>query len=469
MAAIAAGSCFGDALSDALRAGRFEDAVTLADSLLKIQPEDARLWTGRGIALAQLKRERESLESFDKALQYAPTFLPALKAAAETGYRTRDTRTAGYLDHILALDPGNAIAHAMSGVLAFEAGDCRRSVDHFERARAETSDNPQAGPMYGACLVAVGRAGDAVGVFERLLARDPKSGKARFNLGYAQVLAHRDPDAVKTLEPLALAGNADAGALNLLASAEASSGHLEPAVAHLQEAIRKDPKDEKNYLDLASLCMKNESNETALYTVEAGLAKVPSSALLHTVRGILKAQQGHHDQAELEFDLANRLDPGRQYGAAGLGVLYTETRQAGRASAVLRARLHKSPNDGTLSFLLAQALVQEGAAPGSPEFLEAVKSLKDAIAAKPDPGKAHSLLGKLYAQSGNYAQAVEELRAAARYDPTDRMAFSQLAVSLRRLGRMEEAAAAVEGLKRIIAEEARPKGNYKVIRTAPAR
>ncbi len=50
---------------------------------------------------------------------------------------------------------------------------------------------------------------------------------------------------------------------------------------------------------------------------------------------------------------------------------------------------------------------------------------------------------------------------------SDRMALSQLVIALRGLGRDQEAAAAVEALRRVVLEEARPKANYQLIRITP--
>ena len=466
---VVAGCCFAaDPLSEALRSGRFQDALSLADSLLKTQPRDARIWTGRGIALAELGRDRDSVSSFEKALEFSPDFEPALKGAVEAGYRSRDPRTAELLDRLLRVQPTNEVANGMRGVLAFERGDCPGAVSDFEKARSTTAGNPQALSLYGACLVAVDRVPEAVPVFARLLQHDPSNPRARFNLGYAQVLARKYEDAVRTLEPMIAVAGADPDGLNLIAAAEAGAGRLESAVAHLQQAIRTNPRDEKNYLDLASLCMRNESGDTAAAIVDAGLENLPNSARLHTLRGILDAQRGRHDEAAAEFDIANRLEPNREYGSAGLGVMYTEMRQTDLASGVLRERIRKSPNDPTLNFLLAQALVQEGVEPESAGHAEALRALKIAVAGKPDLARAHTLLGKLYVQSGEDERAAAELRLAARYDPSDRMAFSQLAIALRRLGREQDALEALDALKRIIEAEARPKGNYKVIRVEPA-
>jgi len=40
LASIAIGICLAESLSDALRLGRFQDALTLSDALLKTQPRD---------------------------------------------------------------------------------------------------------------------------------------------------------------------------------------------------------------------------------------------------------------------------------------------------------------------------------------------------------------------------------------------------------------------------------------------
>jgi Flp pilus assembly protein TadD len=90
-----------------------------------------------------------------------------------------------------------------------------------------------------------------------------------------------------------------------------------------------------------------------------------------------------------------------------------------------------------------------------------------ALGARPDFAKAYSLLGKLYVQTGAYPEAVEQLRLAAGYDGSDRMAWSQLAIALRRLGRNEEAATAVDALKRVVIADAQPKPNLKRIRIVP--
>ena len=208
VALFAARLCLGDSLSDALAARRFQEALQLSDSLLKERPQDPRLWSARGIALDGLNRAKESIASFEKALQYSPQFPAALKGAAEAGYRAHDARATAMLDRLLRVEPDNAVAHAMAGVLAYEARDCRSAVGHFEHARTQIESNEQASTFYGACLVVVQRPLDAIPVFERLCALRAESARA----------------------------------LSLLASAEASAGRMESAIAHLRKAIEIAPR-----------------------------------------------------------------------------------------------------------------------------------------------------------------------------------------------------------------------------------
>src|SRR6266851_3351069 len=97
-------------LSDALGAGHFAQALQIAESMLKTQPND---------------------------------------------------RAAGYLARLLRLDPGDQTAHGMAGALAFEAADCALAISHFQRAKSECERNELASSQFGQCLIQLGRPGEA--------------------------------------------------------------------------------------------------------------------------------------------------------------------------------------------------------------------------------------------------------------------------------------------------------------------
>lgn len=413
--------CCADSLTDALKAGQYDEALRLADALLKGNPRSPAVWMARGYALEGLRRDQESIGSFQKALTYAPHFVPALKGAAEVAYRARDKRAVSFVDELLRLQPDNKTALAMGGVIEYEAGNCRLAIQHFEQGGVETQENQQVSSMYGICLMREHRPSDAEAVFERLLAARPDS----------------------------------AVTLNLLAWAEGVNGHVQPAVGHLRKAIEIDPQNEQNYVDLVSLCIQYGTWETARDMLEASLQKNPNSPRLHALRGVIDAQFGKYDEAASEFDRANDLDPENKLGAAGLGVLYTERNEPKSAATTLRARLQKTPDDPTLNYLLADALVRQGTSDVS-AIAEARASLQKAVSAKPDFGRAHALLGKLYVQSGKYESAIAELQLALKQNGQDRMALNQLVIAFRHVGRDQDAANALAELKRVVANQVQP-------------
>jgi tetratricopeptide (TPR) repeat protein len=361
-----------DPLLDAINNGRFKEALATADSLLKAQPRDARLWTARGVALGGLGRSEASLSSFDQALKISPGLLPALKGAAETAYRSRDSRASGYLAKILLADPKNDVANAMLGVLAFEGQNCSQALKYFDNSRALVERDPVATSQYGACLVNGGRAGDAVPIFQRALAANPTSINTRYNLAVSLLKAGRAEDAVETLRPL----SEDAAALNLRAAAESAAGRLEDAIASLRTASRLAPTDERNYIDFAVLCLEHDNSELAEEVATAGLKNIPGSARLYSVRGLVRALRGQQEQAATDFDKASELEPGRAYGAVGQSVLLRQGSRIEEAIAVLRRKLRAAPDDPILNYMLADVLLRQSANPGTLSFVEARKALE---------------------------------------------------------------------------------------------
>lgn len=391
------------------------EALRLSDALLKDNPRSPAVWTARGYALEGLGRDKESIVSFQRALSFAPSFIPALKGAAEAAYRSKDTHARDFVDELLQLEPENATAQGMAGVLAYEAGNCPVAIQHFEKSRAETQHNEQAFSLYGICLVTEHRASDAEAVFQQLLTERPDSAKT----------------------------------LNLLAWAEGSNGHPQSAMDHLREAIAIDPKNEQNYVDLTSLCIQYGTWEAAREIVDASLRNDPASPRLHALRGVIDAQFGQYDDATAEFDRANDLDPSNQFGAAGLGVLYTERNQPASAVAAVRSRLKKTPDDPTLNYFLADALIREGPDDAA-AMAEARRALQTAVRTKPDFEQAHALLGKLYVQHGDYESGIKELLRALKQNQQNRMALNQLVIAYRHLGQSNEAAEALSELKQAV-------------------
>jgi tetratricopeptide (TPR) repeat protein len=448
-----AGMAHADDLADALEAGRFADARRLADARLKSQPRDARAWTIRAIALERLGRLAQSLASFERALTLDPDSLAALKGATEVAYRTHSPKAARFVERVLAREPGDETAHAMAGALAVEADSCSDAVAHFSQSGAALRENRVALAQYAGCLLQMKRPREAGDIFQRLVEASPGDPAARYNLAVCRLEAGQAQEAAAAAGAGLAMSPADPQLLSLFGAASAAAGQLEPAVAALRKATEVAPTDERHYVDLAALCVEHDAFDLALEVVNAGLANIPGSSRLYTMRGAIRAERGDVDEAMRDFEQASALSPDRLYGSVGLSLVLRQADRLPEAITLLRRKLAGHPRDATLNYLLADVLLRTDPDPASPESAEARAALQRALQARPDFAKAHAALGRLRLRADEVASAVDELRVAVGLDPNDRLALNQLVLAYGRLGRQEDAAAVAAQLKKLLETE----------------
>ena len=453
-------------ITSALRARDFGKALQLLQPALQQSPKNAQLWTLQGIAFSGSNQGKEALASFRNALKISPDYLPALEGAAQLEYRAGSDAGIPLLQHVLKLRPGDPTSHAMLAVLFTKRRDCDSAVQHFEQSAPLLDSQPGALQQYGICLVTVKKLEKAISVFGRLLALDPASRETRHYLASIQLMAEHPNDAIETLKPLLQAGDPNSKTLQLAASAYEAGGDTPEAVSLLRRAIISDPNNIALYLDFASISMDHQSFPAGIAMINSGLNLQPKAAELYLARGVLYVQMAQYDRAEADFDKANTLDPEKAIGSAALGLEAVQKNSPDEALATVRSRLAKKPNDAYLLFLQAEILNQKGADAGSVEFQSALDSAKKAVALQPGLGGAHNLLAKLYLQSGQNREAIEESRKALSIDPKDQAAVYHLIQALRKTGdqaELPELLKRLAQLRREATKQEEQRSRYKLI------
>jgi tetratricopeptide (TPR) repeat protein len=422
------------AVQAALRAKDYAQALELASSGLRKSPRDAKLWTLRGMALSGLSKDHEALAAYDKALALSPDYLPALEGAAQLEYQAGSAHAIPRLNRILKQLPNDPTSHAMLAVLAYKQHDCATAVKHFTQSAQLISTQPGALAGYGACLMDLNRAPDAVSVFQQIVVQFPENSHARHNLAAAQLAAHQGKYAVETLQPLLQAREPDPDALDLASSAYENQGDTPRAVELLRQAIVVNPKKIKYYLDFATLSFNHQSFQVGIDMVNVGLNQAPNAAPLYVARGILYIQLAQYDKGEADFQTAIRLDPGQASGAVAQGMAQIQQSNLDEALATVKSQLKNHPQDAFLHYLKAQILVQKGAPAGSVEFKEAVAAATRATQLNPGFVLPRDILGNLYVKSGQLNLAIEQCRLALRGNPSDQEALYHLIQALRQSG-----------------------------------
>jgi len=429
-------AAFGDvtAIREMIRAGRFAEAAAACDVDLRKAPPNAALLTLKGLALRGAGDAPGALAALRGALRLSPAYWPALQAAAQLEFEARDPRARTTLETILRMEPANAVAHAMLAELAFEASDWGRVLTHADRAEK----SPLAQWRRGVALFGLERYSEAAREFAALVAVR-EHGPTRFNLALAHWRAGNAPAALAALGPLD-----DADAESLRAAALRATREVPKALAVLQSAVERYPRDERLLLELALLCLDQNAIELGIRVLEAGAANHPAPARLLTALGVFRVRSGETEKGEALFAQARKLAP-----ESGLGEVATATTlmQLGMADEAVRV-LRKLPvREPMAALTLARALLMRD------ENAEAKPLLRAVIAREPGNAAARSLLGKALASEGAVRPAVSELEAALRLDANDRGTVYQLMGLYKRLGRPSDSARMAARLRELMARE----------------
>lgn len=444
----------GDTMRAALASHRYTEALALSEAETKLHPNNAQAWTYKAIALNGTGRSQEALLSIQQALRAKPDDLTAAQAGAQIAYRAHDPLAEPLLDTVLRLEPANAMAHAMAGVLALERHACPAAVTHFKQAGDLPQMDTGTTVRLAACQAEAGETKDATATFERLHGAEPENATVSFDLASLYVDGKRYPEAIALLKPeQGKAGGMDADTLNLLGAAYAGNDQVVEAIEVYRTASARFPQDTRSYIDLAILSMDHQSPAVALGVLDAAIRANPKLASLYTMRGSIYAQIAKNDAAQADFETADRLSPSEMSGTIGLGVLLRDESNLDQAQQVLQTKLKQKPDDPVLSYMLADVLIRKGAVPGDANFTQAETLLHTAIAKQPDLAQAHAALGKIELKAGRSEEAIAQLEAATRLDPRDRTALNQLVAAYRRTSRAEDANRVAARLAQAVAEE----------------
>jgi tetratricopeptide (TPR) repeat protein len=449
----------------AISSHQYTQALAMLAPLLKTHPQDASLWTLRGLALDGAGQTKDSLVSFDRALSIDKSFAPALEGASQTTYRHNDPRAMQYLQRLLAIAPTNEVANAMAGALAYQSHDCEHAAQYFERSGDTVYRDQNALGEFADCLLKKEEVTQAVQVLSRGSELHPESIRLKYNLAVAELQNHNPNEAIRILAPLD--SEKDSGLLNLLASAYSEANQPDDAFRILERAIEISPADESNYLDLAILCLEHHQENRSVLAATAGIAKVPKTASLLLIRGVAYAQLADYDKAESDFAAAAQIEPNQPHSTIAMSLLYSDRNQLDKEKALLTNQLKVTPNDAVTNYLLADLLIRAGAEPGQPEFRQAQENLKRSLASKPDSAEAQILMGKLLEREDDLQGALVHFQSALRVEPDNRSALDRQFVILRKLHRNAEAEQVLTHLKSILNNELKRENANAQVRVNP--
>jgi tetratricopeptide (TPR) repeat protein len=425
-------------ISAALRARDFDKAVELSRAALQREPNNPQLWTLQGIAFASKGDSKQALAAFQQGLKIAPNNIAALAGAAQIQYQAGSQSAVPLLNRLLQLRPEDPTAYAMLAVLEYRQGNCRSAATHFAKAGQLVDSQVDALHAYATCLVRLKRLDNAIATFQKAVTLRPDDPQELRVLASIQLMAHKPQDAVATLRPLLEVKDPDANTLQLASRAYEDAGDTPHAVDTLRQALLLEPRNTSLYLDFANVCFAHQSFQVGIDVITEGLSLQPSADELYVARGVLYVQLAQYEKAEADFEKAYQLNPNQSMSTAAQGLAAVQANDLDHALTSIQTKLARKPNDPLLLYLQADVLSQKGADPGTPDFQLAMRSAKKAVALQTTLAAARAVLAKLYMQTGQYQEAIEQCRKALVSDPKDQTAVYRLIQALRKTGQNKE-------------------------------
>jgi tetratricopeptide (TPR) repeat protein len=292
----------------------------------------------------------------------------------------------------------------------------RVSVSPAERARIEArpTASPSAWEEYTAALA--------------LLERPEKAGNATAAVAHLEAALRSDPRFARAHAALARA---------LLAQYEMSSdpSWAERARDQMTEALRIDPGDADVREELARLYMNTGRIPEAIEEARRALEARPRADGLRRLTANLLVDAGDVDGALAEARRAVALRDWHQNHYTLGYVLYRAGRFNDAAGAFRRAT-ELRPDNAWAFQMLGTALHDAG------QLDRAEAAYRGALAADPGAaGGAWTNLGTLYYETGRVPEAVEAFRQAVALEPSSGLVHRNLGDALARQGRLEDARA----------------------------
>lgn len=327
-------------------------------------------------------------QAFDLALQHHQA---GRLAEAEALYR-----------QILAVQPTNADAMHLLGVLAQQVGRLDLAVEWIGRAIAINASESTYYCNLGNALAAQANFDAAIAACRRALGLKPECAEAYNNMG----------------------------------NAHKGLGQLDEAIAAYQHAlqIRTEYPEAHNNLGLAMAARGSFAAAIAAY--HRALQLNPNLVEVYNNLGMALRQEDKLDEAIQAYRQANKLQPNCAEVCYNLGTALGERGELNEAIVVLRRAVASIPNHPDVYNNLGNALRDQG------QLDEAIVNYRRALEINPTYAEVWNNLGNALKDQGQLDKAVASYRRALEINPAYAEACNNLGNALKDQGQLDEAVTA---------------------------
>lgn len=278
---------------------------------------------------------------------------------------------------------------------------------------------------------------EALPLYRKAFALDPKMPGLRLNLGLSLFKSGALKDAIHMFLPLLKQGtqsSSETQRLNILVGmSHYGLGEYAAAVPYLKVAAANDQQSLWLRLALAQSCMGSRQFPCVLDVYREIVALNAESAEADMLAGEALDEMKDHAGAIQQFQAAARADPKMPNVHFVLGYLFWTQNQLEEAAKEFKEELANAPDHPRALIYLADTYIKLN------ENAQAQPLLEKAIRIDPGIALGHLDLGIVYASIGHNTQAEQEMKIAEEQSPNDQNVHWRLARFYQSIGKDAEA------------------------------
>ena len=333
--------------------------------------------------MAMNRRERRAAKAGRSTGGPAPPQIQAMLSAGIEHHRSgRLPQAEKAYNDILAIQPANADALNLLGVIAHQSGNETRAVDLIGRALRQNAQVPLYHNNMGAALRALGRNAEAAEHYRKAVTLDPAYAEAHNNLGNALMDLGRAEEAAESyqraielapgvadpqtglgsayiaMDRADMAGPHFRRAVELdpqsglahrnLANLLEREGDRKGALAHLRRATELDPNDVEAWYELGGALREDYLLDEAETCLRKAVGLDPRHGGVHYSLGLTLKELDRPDEAVAHFQAALEIDPHDLESLNSLANMHKELGQSDAAAALYDTGLDRDPNHDVL-------------------------------------------------------------------------------------------------------------------------
>jgi predicted O-linked N-acetylglucosamine transferase (SPINDLY family) len=356
--------------------------------------------------------------------QQFPNTAFALQSALEHHQAGRLQQAENIYRQILAVEPENADACHLLGVIALQGGKADNAVQLINRAIRQNPFQASYFNNLGNALKEQKKLEEAVAAFSQALSIKPHYAEAHNNLGVVLKEQEKTDEALDCFERAISINPNYAEAHYNLGNRYQEQEKLAEAINCYQKTLAINPKHAEAFYNMGITLIKQKKTDEAATAFKQVLTIKPDHAGAYFSMGNILRVQEKPGQAITSYQKATALKPDYDEAYFNLGNTYKDLDNMKQAVASYQKALAIKPDNVDALNNLGLALNLSG------HLDEALAAYHKVLSLEPDNAMAYCNLGLAYYTQVKMAEAVDYFRRSIAIKPDNAMAHSNLLFTL---------------------------------------